>query len=58
MKALKIIKEVISLPKRRKIALKIASKYGMTYEIKRSMRHGMTPEEALYDWDIYPIKEK
>ena len=36
-------------------ALNIAAKYGLRTEILEAMRHGCSPDEALEDWDIYPM---
>lgn len=36
-------------------ALAIASKYGLKTEVLEAMKHGLTPDEALEDWDILPL---
>lgn len=33
-------------------ALRVANKYGLYNEIKELLDEGMTPEEALKEWDI------
>lgn len=38
----------------RETALKRAKEYGFEEEVLMAMRHGLTPGEALQDWDIYP----
>lgn len=38
----------------REEALKVASEHGLEWEVSQSMDAGMTPEEALEDWDIFP----
>ena len=35
-----------------KEALIIASKYNLVEEIKQELEAGLTPEQALYEWDI------
>ena len=35
-------------------ALAIAGKYGLRTEVLEAMKHGLTPDEALEDWDILP----
>lgn len=38
-----------------RIAMRIASRYGLTYEYKLARRKHLTPIEALEDWDmLYP----
>jgi len=36
-------------------ALTRAKKYGLVEEVAMAMEHGLTPDEALEDWDIYPF---
>lgn len=33
-------------------ALKIASEWGLQGEVEYCINHGMSPEEALYEWDL------
>ncbi len=33
-------------------AMRIADRYGMTAAYKVARRHGLSPHEALEDWDI------
>ena len=33
-------------------ALKIAAGYGLEAEVAREINSGLTPEQALYEWDI------
>lgn len=35
-----------------RIAMRIADRYGMTYDYKVARRHHLTPIEALEDWDL------
>jgi hypothetical protein len=35
-----------------RIAMRIAARYGMTYEYKLARRHRLNPVEALEDWDL------
>ena len=35
-------------------ALSIAGKYGLRTEVLEAMKHGLSPDEALEDWDILP----
>lgn len=35
-----------------RIAMRIAARYGLTYEYKLARRHRLTPIEALEDWDM------
>lgn len=37
-------------------ALKRAKKYGLEEEVTEAMKHGLTPDQALQDWDIYPYE--
>lgn len=40
----------------KKKALEIASTYSMEAEVKDSINGGLTPEQALREWDLlYPI---
>ena len=39
-----------------RIAMRIASRYGLTYEYKLARRHNLTPQEALEDWDLIEPK--
>ena len=32
--------------------MRLAARYRMTYEYKLARRHGLTPQEALEDWDM------
>lgn len=34
-------------------ALRIAKIYGLEEEVRLMIEDGFTPEEALYEWDIY-----
>ena len=34
------------------IAMKIAQRYGLTSEYKAARSHGLSPIEALEDWDM------
>jgi len=38
-------------------ALKRAKEYGLTKEVKDELKHGATPWEALYEWDLLEIDE-
>lgn len=33
-------------------ALKIAAGYGLEAEVAREINSGLTPEQALYEWDL------
>ena len=33
-------------------ALDIATEWGLYNEVKYEMEHGLTPNEALYEWDL------
>ena len=35
-----------------RIALRIADRYGLTFEYKVARRHGLSPVEALDEWDM------
>lgn len=35
-----------------RIAMRIASRYGLTYEYKLARRHRLSPIDALEDWDM------
>ena len=35
-----------------KEAIQIARKYNLEYEIRQELNSGLTPEEALSEWDI------
>ena len=35
-----------------RIAMRIADRYGMTYDYKEARRRHLTPIEALEDWDL------
>lgn len=35
-----------------RIAMRIAARYGMTQAYKTARRHGLSPTEALEDWDM------
>ena len=38
-----------------RIAIRLAARFGLTYEYKLARRHRLTPIEALEDWDmLYP----
>ena len=38
-----------------RIAMRLAARFGLTYEYKLSRRHRLIPIEALEDWDmLYP----
>lgn len=39
-------------------ALSIARKHNLEYEVIKAMDHGCTPDEALQEWDIYPMKDE
>ena len=39
-------------------AMRIADRYGLTYEYKLSRRHNLTPQEALEDWDLLSCPDK
>ena len=41
-----------------RIAMRIADRYGMTYEYKTARRNGLTPLEALEDWDLIRLEER
>ena len=36
-------------------ALAIAREHKLEYEVIMAMEHGCTPDEALQEWDIFPI---
>lgn len=36
-------------------ALQRAREYGLEDEVATAMAHGLTPDEALEDWDLYPF---
>lgn len=38
----------------REEALAIAKQHDLEYEVQEAMNSGMSPEEALEDWDILP----
>ena len=38
-------------------ALKRAKEYGLEEEVATAMKHGLSPDEALEDWDLYPFGE-
>jgi len=38
-----------------KEALARAKEYGLEEEVAMAMKQGLTPDEALEDWDIYPF---
>ena len=33
-------------------ALRIASRYGLEAEVANEISSGLTPEQALYEWDL------
>ena len=33
-------------------ALKVAACYGLEAEVAREINSGLTPEQALYEWDL------
>ncbi len=35
-------------------AIEIASKHKLKEEIMTALKYGLTPDEALQEWDIYP----
>lgn len=37
-------------------AIKIAEKYNLEEEVIFAMQQGMTPEEALSEWDMFPYE--
>lgn len=37
-------------------ALKRAKKFGLDWEVTEAMKNGLSPDEALQDWDIYPYE--
>jgi len=39
-------------------ALEIARKYHLEEGVKMAMEQGLSPDEALQDWDIYQYDEK
>jgi hypothetical protein len=41
-----------------RIAMRIADRYGMTREYKTARRNGLTPLEALEDWDLILPEER
>ena len=40
-----------------RIAMRIAARYGMTYEYKLARRNHLDPVEALEDWDLITPKD-
>ena len=34
-------------------ALKVAACYGLEAEVAREINSGLTPEQALYEWDLH-----
>lgn len=52
------MKKIIKLFKRKenfhydRIAMRIAAKYGMTFEYKLARRNRLSPLEALENWDL------
>lgn len=36
-----------------KEAIQIARKYNLEYEIRQELASGLSPDEALQEWDIY-----
>jgi len=38
-------------------ALQRAKEYGLEEEVAYAIAHGLTPDEALEDWDIYPYDQ-
>lgn len=41
-----------------RIAMRIAARYGMTYDYKTARRNGLNPMEALEDWDLIRSEER
>ena len=41
-----------------RIAMRIAARYGMTYDYKTARRNGLKPLEALEDWDLIRPEER
>ncbi|MBR3493127.1 MAG: hypothetical protein IKH44_12610 [Bacteroidales bacterium] len=41
-----------------RIAMRIADRYGMTREYKTARRNGLSPIEALEDWDMILPEER
>lgn len=41
-----------------RIAMRIADRYGMTREYKMARRNGLSPIEALEDWDMILPEER
>lgn len=41
-----------------RIAMRIAARYGMTYDYKTARRNGLDPLEALEDWDLIRPEER
>lgn len=39
----------------RQEALERAAQFGLQEEVRTAMEHGLTPDEALEDWDLYPF---
>lgn len=37
----------------RENAIAIARNYGLEHEVMVAMEHGLSPDEALQEWDIY-----
>lgn len=40
-----------------RIAMRLAARYRMTYEYKLARRQGLTPQEALEDWDLMKMED-
>lgn len=40
----------------REEALAIAKKYGQEAEVITAMENGCTPDEALQEWDLFPLE--
>ncbi len=38
-------------------AMRQADKYGLVWEYKEARRHGLTPWEALEEWDLWELDE-
>ncbi len=41
-----------------RIAMRIADRYGMMHEYKTARRNGLSPMEALEDWDLILPEER
>lgn len=39
-------------------ALERGKAYGLEEEVATAMQYGLSPDEALEDWDIYPFEEE